>query len=312
MEDLYTTLGVSPNASDAEIRASYLGLIRRAHPDVDGGDEEWAKQVTSAYTILSDPKRRKEYDQREKAAQCPYCDQDLRRITDVDGHLYTHHIQEMADACEICGRKPTQTYSFTSNSGFIVARKVWGFDGRLCGVCSEGMFREFQARNITRGPWGIFSFFAAIWYLISNATGYYSKARQPPIPNDPAIDSRLRGRPIFGRPAVLVSLAIVGFIAYAMLGDLAESSTGSFDQIANTPINNTPVITQPPATFEQLDWQEGTCVTFSGDLVSLVSCSGINVDGQIVAMVSDADFCPLHAEWYVEVTFNEVACIETS
>jgi hypothetical protein len=315
MEDLYATLGVSSNASDSEIRAAYLALIRQVHPDVEGGDEERAKRITAAYTVLSDPKTRTEYDQREAAALCPVCGRDLRRMGDVESHLYTHYAQEMADACEVCGRKPTQTYNFKSNSGFILARQVWGFSGRLCGVCSQGMFREFQARNITRGPWGIVSFFATIWYLITNSTGYYSKSKLHPSPADPIIDASLRGRSIFARPTVLVSLAIVGFIGFAVFGGLAESSNSTgFSQTVNNPTQNSPTATSPSATqpatpVQQLDWVVGTCVTFSGDLVTLVPCSNFNVDGQITNITTDAAACPVSAEWYVEVTVSRIACI---
>lgn len=47
----YSILGLRPGASQADIRAAYLRLIRRAHPDA-GGDNEKAKQLNSAYELL--------------------------------------------------------------------------------------------------------------------------------------------------------------------------------------------------------------------------------------------------------------------
>jgi hypothetical protein len=65
MIDHYRTLGVSRTADEAAIRAAYLAAMRRYHPDQnpDPGAAERAKLITSAYTTLSQPRRRAAYDQ---------------------------------------------------------------------------------------------------------------------------------------------------------------------------------------------------------------------------------------------------------
>jgi molecular chaperone DnaJ len=63
--DHYRTLGIPRAASDAEIKRAYRRLARKLHPDVTGDDAtstEKFKQITVAYEILSDPKRRRSYD----------------------------------------------------------------------------------------------------------------------------------------------------------------------------------------------------------------------------------------------------------
>jgi molecular chaperone DnaJ len=66
MNDLYDVLGVSKTASQDEIKKAYRKLARTYHPDTNPGDkeaEERFKEVQGAYDVLSDPKKRKEYDQ---------------------------------------------------------------------------------------------------------------------------------------------------------------------------------------------------------------------------------------------------------
>jgi molecular chaperone DnaJ len=64
--DHYETLGVKRDASAEEIRKVYRKLARKYHPDLNPGDkasEEKFKQVQEAYDILSEPKKKKMYDQ---------------------------------------------------------------------------------------------------------------------------------------------------------------------------------------------------------------------------------------------------------
>src|SRR5215831_19079409 len=64
-KDYYKALNVSKTASADEIKKSYRKLARKYHPDANKGDpkaEERFKEISEAYNTLSDPKRRKEYD----------------------------------------------------------------------------------------------------------------------------------------------------------------------------------------------------------------------------------------------------------
>jgi molecular chaperone DnaJ len=64
--DLYEALGVSKKASQAEIKKAYRKLARQYHPDTNPGDaaaEERFKEIQTAYDVLGDAKKRKEYDQ---------------------------------------------------------------------------------------------------------------------------------------------------------------------------------------------------------------------------------------------------------
>src|SRR6056300_867496 len=70
-DDFYDTLGVSRNASDADIKSAYRKLAMKYHPDRNQGDataEQKFKDVSQAYEILKDPKKRQTYDQYGHAA----------------------------------------------------------------------------------------------------------------------------------------------------------------------------------------------------------------------------------------------------
>ena len=65
-QDYYAILGVPKTANEKEIRSAYRKLARKYHPDVNSGDkenEEKFKQLSEAYEVLSDPEKRKKYDQ---------------------------------------------------------------------------------------------------------------------------------------------------------------------------------------------------------------------------------------------------------
>ena len=70
MKDPYRTLGVASDADDDTIRTEYRKLARRYHPDVnsEAGAEERFKEISEAYSVLSDPDKRSAYDEFGEAA----------------------------------------------------------------------------------------------------------------------------------------------------------------------------------------------------------------------------------------------------
>ena len=62
MKDYYEILGVTKTASEEEIKKAFRSLAHKYHPDKKGGDEKKFKEVSEAYAVLSDKKKRAEYD----------------------------------------------------------------------------------------------------------------------------------------------------------------------------------------------------------------------------------------------------------
>ena len=64
--DFYAILGVTKTASDEEIKKAFRKQARKYHPDLNPGDaksEAKFKEITAAHDVLSDPEKRRNYDQ---------------------------------------------------------------------------------------------------------------------------------------------------------------------------------------------------------------------------------------------------------
>ena len=69
--DYYEILGLKKNASEGDIKKAFRKLARKYHPDVNPGDktaERKFKEMNEANEVLSDPKKRQQYDQFGHAA----------------------------------------------------------------------------------------------------------------------------------------------------------------------------------------------------------------------------------------------------
>jgi len=69
----YTILGISRTENPGGIRSAYRGLAKKLHPDVAGEDNTRAfQEVTEAYDVLSDPQRRRDYNNKLRSAEEGY------------------------------------------------------------------------------------------------------------------------------------------------------------------------------------------------------------------------------------------------
>jgi len=91
-KDYYKVLEVSEDASYEEIKKTYRKLAFQYHPDKNPGEEERMKEINEAYAVLSNERKRREYDSyrqnygffaRDKFRQT-YTDQDIFRDSDIE------------------------------------------------------------------------------------------------------------------------------------------------------------------------------------------------------------------------------------
>ena len=91
-KNLYGVVGLSRGASQDDIRGAYRKLVREHHPDTNPDDpsaEERFKEIQQAYEVLSNPEKRREYDQRLYASAArrsgkPRAGTERKRVTTVD------------------------------------------------------------------------------------------------------------------------------------------------------------------------------------------------------------------------------------
>lgn len=90
--DLYKILGVERGAKREEIQKAYRKLARQYHPDLNPGDEkaeERFKQIASAYAVLSDEKRRADYDEfGEVSLESGFDAEEARRMREQFGQRF--------------------------------------------------------------------------------------------------------------------------------------------------------------------------------------------------------------------------------
>ena len=96
--DYYRTLGLTPEASEEEIKRAYRTLALRYHPDRNGDDpdgEEKLKKINEAYHTLGDKQRKRAYDlmYRHHRHDEPFMEGDASGLDEVLQAFFTRHVE---------------------------------------------------------------------------------------------------------------------------------------------------------------------------------------------------------------------------
>jgi len=144
MSDYYKILGVEENASDEDIKKSYRSLAMKYHPDRNPGDhsaETKFKEVSEAYDTLSDPNKRKNYDNMRRFGGIPFggnpSGSDGFSVNDVMREFFRNQSQ----AASMQGRDIQVDISCTLEESISGCKKSISFTTTdLCSSCSgEGI-----------------------------------------------------------------------------------------------------------------------------------------------------------------------------
>ena len=122
--DYYAVLGVPRTASEKDIKTAYRKLARKHHPDVNPGDkksESLFKEIGEAYSVLSDPEKRKKYDRW--------------------GHDWEKIEQAQAAGVNFGGRPGSRSYTWSNGStGGAPGGAQFNFDSEDLGGLFEQLF----------------------------------------------------------------------------------------------------------------------------------------------------------------------------
>jgi len=163
---LYDTLGVSPTATQTQIKSAYRSLSKLYHPDVNPSPDATShmKEINSAYAILSDPAKRAAYDTSLRLGE-------IHERETVDSTVYAESfVKEVS--CQRCGRfdHTLRAVAFPYVVSFLIM-SYKGYDaGIYCDHCRAVKSAKYAAISLLFGIWGIpFGIFWTIESLIINA-----------------------------------------------------------------------------------------------------------------------------------------------
>jgi len=97
-KDYYRILGVTPSASEKDIKIAYLNLVKKHHPDVAGGNStEYFKEISTSFNILSDKTSKSFYDSNSENVLKYYSKNtafdDSIKNSDQKNHFYSNEYE---------------------------------------------------------------------------------------------------------------------------------------------------------------------------------------------------------------------------
>jgi len=206
----------------------------------------------------------------------------------------------MVGTCIICGHFPAHDLRLQHITAWVIGYTKHKVEGTFCRTCGRYMYNEAQAKNLTRGWWGVFGPMIMLFFAVpSNFFNYQShKAVKEPQGRSQAANTPLafplpKNRSALQRPSVLTVFA--AFLGIIILGVVTPGSTASTDPYAVV----------------------GTCLANpTGTSLVVVECSDSSASYEITSTTSNPDLCPSYQVGasegrYVRNDSGKYACLVT-
>ena len=241
-------LGVSNTASLQEARKAYKSLVKVFHPDLNSATPEQAAQATQATARINQAwDTLEDLDKRGLLGKFV---EDPREEEAAGSSFRLRPRHPNWSECVICGSTPATKADFRFVQTFLVWLQTGSLSGAFCRACGSEVFRDAQSRSLTRGWWGL-GVVALPFFLIGNLFAR-RKVRDQEMPSyrdfrvvTPTDQPLLPGRPVFGRPSVILAVAVVLVAGVGVVwAGLTPSSTTRTPSVAAAP---TQAQTSPPA-----------------------------------------------------------------
>lgn len=121
---LYETLSVAKDATSDEIKKAYRRCAQATHPDKHGGDDAAFKAVKAAYEVLSDPERRRRYDETGDTGSVPSVAQEAQaRLLELFQEVISKE-QFAGDIVEMMARSVNGIIEHNASQQRIAQRRI--------------------------------------------------------------------------------------------------------------------------------------------------------------------------------------------
>lgn len=159
-KDYYQILGVNKNASENEIKKTYKKLALKYHPDREGGDAEKFKEISQAYEVLSDKRKREMYDRFGERGEEMTGVGGLGEIFSMFGNAMNRGSGSGERKCRVvmCGIEATleDLYNETTISKTVNLQRICqtcnGFGGKNVEKCQQCNGRGMKITTRQMGP----------------------------------------------------------------------------------------------------------------------------------------------------------------
>ena len=171
--DYFEVLGVSVDASDAEIASAYKRLAKQFHPDQhpEAGPAEkvaWGSmmaRINEAWSVLGDSAKRATYLQQRKATESTPQEEPQR--------------PPRRGECDLCGCGPAVPFKYQHQVAYLFAARMYTVEFEMCSSCSIALGRSAQNRTLLTGWWGVISILRNIGVVFNNAQALQAALKMP-------------------------------------------------------------------------------------------------------------------------------------